>query len=44
MLLVFFIFIIDESVKEKMMVFKENYQSNSIDYIKELRDILRYLR
>lgn len=34
----------DESVKEKMMVFKDNYQSNSLEYMKELRNILKYLK
>lgn len=34
----------DESINEKMMVFKENYQSNSMDYMNELRDILKYLK
>jgi hypothetical protein len=40
----FFYIAIDESVKEKMVVFKENYQSNSRDYMKELRDIFKYLK
>lgn len=34
----------DESINEKMMVFKDNYQSNSMDYMKELRDILKYFK
>jgi len=35
---------ISEEILEKIIVFKENYQSNSIHFIKELQNILNYLK
>jgi len=34
----------DPGVTEKMMVFKENYKTQSILYLNELREILKYLK